>query len=58
MPPIELPITAEMAPEPLGEEAIAACDHVVVAVAREVAREAVGRLARPAAAERVRKIRR
>ena len=41
-------------PEPLGEEAIAACDHVVVAVVREVAPEAVGRLARPAAAERVR----
>ncbi len=40
-------------PEVLGDEAIAAVDHVAVAVVREVAAEAVGRLRRAAAADRI-----
>ena len=40
-------------PEPLGDEPIAAVDHVAVAVVREFAPQPVGRLRRPAAADRV-----
>ena len=40
-------------PEPLGDKAVAAIDHVAIAVTREFALQPVRRLARPAAADRV-----